>query len=171
MTDARLISGRRASLRLIRHLADPPEIVWSAITDRDELRSWFPCDVEVLGGKWKVGAVIVFRFPPAVIDMTLDGRVLVVDPPKLLSYTWGEESLRFELSAEGSGTRLVLTDELPSGSAARNAAGWDECLDRLSGRPSLERLNWTEAFAKYAQKFSSMLGPQEGPPLGHTVAR
>ncbi|WP_433522426.1 hypothetical protein ACQPZ2_35620 [Nocardia pseudovaccinii] len=27
----------------------------------------------------------------------------------------------------------MLVDELPPGAAARNAAGWDECLDRLVG--------------------------------------
>ena len=90
-------------MRLERHLPDPPAVVWAAITNRDELRSWFPCDVEVAGGRWEVGAAIVFRFSPDVTDLTLSGEVLAVDQPHLLSFTWGEEVLRFELSPHGIG--------------------------------------------------------------------
>ncbi len=68
--------------------------------------------------------------------MTLTGEVLVVDESHLLAFSWGDEILRFELSPEDGGTRLVLLDELPAGAAARNAAGWDECLDRLAGLDS-----------------------------------
>ena len=31
------------------------------------------------------------------------------------------------------GTTFVLTEELGASHAARNAAGWDTCLDRLQG--------------------------------------
>jgi uncharacterized protein YndB with AHSA1/START domain len=169
MTEAKILAGgQRASLRLERHLMDPPKVVWSAITNSDELRSWFPCDVEVVGGSWKVGATIVFRFPPEVMDMTLDGLVLAVEEPNLLSYTWGDETLRFELSVEGSGTRLVLTDELPIGIAARNAAGWEQCLDRLARSQQLsDEPSWRVLFATYSAQFIPSLGPQEGPPTGY----
>lgn len=127
-------AGPKAAVRLERHLSDPPEVVWQAITDREQLSSWFPCDVIVEGGRWEAGAAITFPFPPEVIEMTLTGTVLAVDEPKLLFYTWGDqETLRFELYPEGSGTRLVLIDQLEPGWAARNAAGWEECLDRLAG--------------------------------------
>lgn len=167
MTDATpILGGQRALLRIERHLVDPPQVVWNAITDRDELRAWFPCDVEVVGGRWEVGALIVFRFSPEVIDMTLEGRVLAADEPILLSYSWGEEVLRFELSADDGGTRIVLTDELAAGIAARNAAGWEQCLARLGRRPS-EESSWQASFDRYVAKFSPLLGPQEGPPTGH----
>jgi uncharacterized protein YndB with AHSA1/START domain len=108
--------------------------VWQALTDREQLRSWFPADVIVDGGRWRVGASTTFSFPPEVIDLTLDGEVLEVDKPKLLAFSWGEDTLRFELSPHDGGTRLVLIDELPAGAAARNAASWEQCLDRLAGR-------------------------------------
>lgn len=125
MSEATLVEeGGRPGVRLERRLPDPPATVWRAITDRDELRSWFPCDVVVAGGEWVVGASIAFEFPPEVIDLTLTGKVLDVDIPRRLVYTWGEETLRFELSDDDGGTRLVLVDELAPGAAARNAAGW-----------------------------------------------
>jgi len=89
-------SGPRPAVRLKRHLPDPPSVVWQAITERGQLKSWFPCDVIVEGDRWQVGASITFVFPPEVTDLTLTGTVLAVDEPKLLSYDWGEdEILRF----------------------------------------------------------------------------
>ena len=168
MTDATLdTAGTRPAVRLERYLPDPPSVVWQAITDRAQLREWFPCDVIVADGRWEVGAAITFPFPAEVIDMTLTGTVLAVDEPKLLSYTWGEgETLRFELQPEGEGTRLVLIDQLQASSAARNAAGWEDCLDRLAGRPS-EKDAWPRRFAAYSAAFEPVIGPQDGPPAGY----
>jgi uncharacterized protein YndB with AHSA1/START domain len=162
MTDATLLTDRaRPAVRLERQLQDPPEVVWRALTEREELRSWFPSDVIV--ERWEPGQAITFPFPPEVADMTLTGEVLEVDEPRLLAFTWGEETLRFELSPEDGGTHLVLIDELPAGAAARNAAGWDICLDRLAGgRPGPDA--WQPRFDAYAAAFEPVLGPQEGPP-------
>jgi uncharacterized protein YndB with AHSA1/START domain len=161
-----LADGARPAVRLERHLPDPPPVVWRALTDREQLRSWFPCDVVLAGGQWEVGAAITFPFPPEVIDMTLTGEVLAVDEPNSLAFTWGEEVLRFELSAEDGGTHLVLVNELPAGIAARNAAGWEVCLDRLAGRnPDPDA--WRAHFEAYAIAFEPTVGPQEGPPAGY----
>ena len=165
MTDAALdTTGPEPAVRLERYLPDPPPVVWQAITERGQLRAWFPCDVIVDGGRWEVGAAIAFPFPPEAMDLTLTGTVLAVDEPKLLSYTWGEdEILRFELYPEGDGTRLVLTDQLRAGWAARNAAGWENCLDMLAGL-SPEPDAWRRRFDAYSAVFEPVIGPQEGPP-------
>ena len=167
MNDATLLTtGARPMVRLERHLPDPPHVVWEALTDQDQLREWFPCEVIVDGGRWQVGATITFPFPPEVIDMTLTGEVLEVEEPRTLAFTWGEEVLRFELSATEGGTRLVLIDELPAGSAARNAAGWEVCLDRLTGLDPAPD-SWEPRFRAYAAAFEPALGAQEGPPAGY----
>ena len=144
MSDATLdTTAAKPAVRLERYLPDPPPVVWQAITDRTQLREWFPCDVIVEGGRWEVGAAITFPFPQQVIEMTLTGTVLAVDEPKLLSYTWGDdEILRFELYPEGAGTRLVLSDQLqaswqratpPAGTTAWT--GWPACpATRTRGR-------------------------------------
>jgi len=167
MTEATVvIEGGRPAVRLERRLADPPSVVWQALTDREQLRAWFPCDVVVEGGTWEVGAAISFPFPPDVIDMTLAGVVMTVDGPRELSFTWGEEVLRFELSAVDGGTLLVLYDELAPGVAARNAAGWEDCLDRLAGLPASPDA-WELRFSAFVAVFEPVLGPQEGPPPGY----
>jgi uncharacterized protein YndB with AHSA1/START domain len=168
MTDAILLTdGQRVAVRLERELPDEPALVWRALTEPDQLRAWFPCDVIVAGGRWVAGAAIIFRFPPEVIDMTLTGEVLDVDEPRRLAFTWGEDTLRFELvPGGGGGTRLILIDELPPGAAARNAAGWADCLDRLAGQEPAPDA-WRSRFAQYAAEFEATLGPQEGPPAGY----
>lgn len=160
MTDARLLTDRkRPAIRLERHLPDPPNVVWRALTEREQLQAWFPCDVILSGGRWKVGAAITFPFRSNVHDLTLTGEVLEVDEPSLLAFTWGDDTLRFELSPEGDGTRLVLIDELPPDAAARNAAGWEQCLDRLEGIEP-EPDGWQPRFERYAATFEPALGPQ-----------
>jgi uncharacterized protein YndB with AHSA1/START domain len=167
MKDATLVrDGGRPAVRLERDLPDAPEVVWASLTERERLREWFPCDVIVEGGEWRVGAGISFPFPPEVIEMTLSGEVLAVEEPRELAFTWGEETLRFELSPRDGGTRLVLIDELPAGGAARNAAGWDTCLDRLAGLDPAPDA-WKQRFAIYSAAFAPELGPQEGPPEGY----
>ena len=167
MTDASLdTTGRQPAVRLERYLPDPPAVVWQAITEREQLKAWFPCDVIVAGGRWEVGAAITFPFPADVIDMTLTGTVLAVDEPRLLSYSWGEDVLSFELQPAGEGTRLVLTDQLQAGWAARNAAGWGDCLDRLAGLP-VQPDTWQRRFAAYRADFEPQVGRQDGPPEGY----
>ena len=163
MTDAELLTDRaRPAVRLERVLSDPPSVVWRALTEREQLRSWFPCDVILSGGGWEIGAAITFPFLN-VIHLTLSGEVLEVDEPHALAFTWGEDTLRFELSPEGDGTRLVLIDELPPDSAARNAAGWEQCLDRLAGaEPAAD--GWQPRFERYATAFTPTLGKQKGRP-------
>jgi len=58
--------------------------------------------------------------------------MLVFDPPEVMEFTWGTDQLRIELQADGAGTLLTLTDTFDElGKAARDGAGWHECLDRL----------------------------------------
>jgi uncharacterized protein YndB with AHSA1/START domain len=167
MKDATLVTdGDRPAVRLERQLPDPPEVVWGALTEPERLREWFPCDVLVAGGEWRVGAAITFRFPPDLIEMTLTGEVLEVERPCRLAFSWGEEMLHFELSAQDGGTRLVLIDTLPADAAARNAAGWEVCLDGLAA-DAAPADRWKERFAVYSATFEPILGPQEGPPSGY----
>lgn len=170
MTEARLTSaaGGEPVVRLERLLADPPSVVWRALTEREQLNRWFPCEIAVEGGEWVVGAALVFRFPAEVIDLTLHGEVLAVEAPRLLSFSWGGDLLRFELFAEGSGARLVLSNQLPPATAARNAAGWRTCLERLAGLEPDANV-WRDDFSRYAELFAPALGPQEGPPTGHVL--
>ena len=157
-------TGDTWRLRFTRHLRHPVDRVWTAITDADDLKAWFPDGIE---GEWRVGATLTFG--PAGMD-TFTGEVLVVDRPRVLEYTWGTDRLRFELAEADGGCALTLLDSIDEvGKAARDSAGWHVCLDKLDARLDGTTPAWTdgdrwkELNPAYAEKF----GPEAatiGPP-------
>jgi uncharacterized protein YndB with AHSA1/START domain len=163
MSDATLLTtGIRPVLRFERHLPLPVETVWRAVTDKDEMRSWFPTRIEI--DEWKVGASLVHHFDDQDIG-ALPGTVLEWDPPRRVRFTWSGDTISFTLSpAPGGGTTFVLTEELSPNHAARNAAGWDSCLDRLQQR--VDGDSWKVRFDRYVASFEPVLGHQDGPPEG-----
>ena len=122
------IDGRPA-VRFERRLAHPVEKVWRAVTEPDELAHWFPATVTV---DLQPGGAMSFDFGGG---MTMEGAVTELDPPRTFAFRWGAEHLRFELEPDGDGCRLTFTHVLDEAdTAARNAAGWHVCLDRLAQR-------------------------------------
>lgn len=165
MTEATLLrAGERPVLRFERHLARPVADVWRAVTDLAEMRAWFPTRIDIEGGQWKAGARLTHHFDGHDIG-PLPGTVLDWDPPHRVRFTWGSDTIGFELAAApGGGTIFVLTEELSASAAARNAAGWQACLDNLEH--GHEREGWTSRFDRYTAAFEPLLGRQDGPPEG-----
>jgi uncharacterized protein YndB with AHSA1/START domain len=126
------LPGGRVALRFERRLPHPREKVWRALTEPDQLRAWF---VEILDYDrsrldFTAGAELTFAadgFPAA------HGRVTGYDPPALLEYTWGTETLRFELAAHDAATCvLVFTNVVDGPETAAITSGWRTGLDRLA---------------------------------------
>jgi uncharacterized protein YndB with AHSA1/START domain len=127
------------------------------------MRSWFPTRIEI--DEWRVGAKMTHFFDDHDID-PLGGTVLEWAPPHCVSFTWGLDTITFELSELADDVTLfVLTEELDASHAARNAAGWDACLDRLQDGSEAEP--WKVRFDRYVSTFEPVLGRQEGPPQGY----
>ena len=164
MREATLLrEGARPVLRFERHLPRPVEEVWRAVTDPAEMRSWFPTRIEI--AEWKAGASLTHHFDEHDIE-PLPGTVLAWDPPRLVRFTWGDDTIGFDLEvAPDGGTVFVLTEELSANHAARNAAGWESCLDRLE--LGTADGPWQARFEHYVAAFEPVLGPQEGPPEGY----
>ena len=58
--------------------------------------------------------------------------ILRVEHEQLLEFRWGAEVIRFELFPDGDGCRFLLSHEIDDPAmGARNAAGWDWCLQNL----------------------------------------
>jgi uncharacterized protein YndB with AHSA1/START domain len=121
------IDGRPA-LHFERSLPHSAERVWRAITDPAEIQHWFPAAVDY---EPRVGAPMSFRFDDPDEPPT-GGKVTELDPPRLFAFDWGEEQLRFELEPADDGCRLLFTHFLSESiQAARDAAGWEMCLQQL----------------------------------------
>jgi uncharacterized protein YndB with AHSA1/START domain len=157
-------AGERWRLSFTRHLRHPPEKVWRAIIEAEHRDTWFPQRIE---GDWQVGAPL--RFVSEQGDF--EGEVLGFEPPHLVEFRWGSDSIRLELAPEASGCVLRLFDTFAEqGKAARDAAGWHVCLDAfersLDGPPAGTTApgnGWQEAHGEYVRLF----GPEAatiGPP-------
>lgn len=165
------IGGDRAGVRFERNLAHPPERVWRAVTETDELAKWFPARPEIAGER-RVGATLTFTYPDNE-EPPESGEIVELDEPRLFAFTWrpgaeGSEPqlLRFELEPDGAGTKLVFTHELPKPDSAKVAAGWQLCLDdlelALAGTPRSEfpEGRWVELHERYAEDFG--VDPENG---------
>jgi uncharacterized protein YndB with AHSA1/START domain len=160
-------AGDRWQLRFRRELRHAPDRVWRALTSPEELRTWFPDQVQV--DEWKVGAKMRFKDANERIE-PFDGEVLAFDPPRLLEFRWGTDVIRFEVSARGDGCVLTLVDTIDElGKAARDGAGWHVCLDALEAHladmPALPMEEaWGPLHEEYVRKFgpeASTIGPPE----------
>ena len=109
------IEGEKATLIFRRLLRHPPEAVWRAITNPEELRQWFLATATLEG---RVGGRVDLVQGPYRAHGT--GRVRVWDPPRLLEYDFHgvpggnlppglDGVIRWELVPEAGGTLLVLT--------------------------------------------------------------
>ena len=122
MSEATLLRRHRPILRFERHLPQPVEIVWHAVTDLDEMRSWFPTRIEI--DEWTVGASLVHHFDEHGIAPR-SGTVLEWDPPHRVSFTWS--MTRSPLScrptrAEGPRLSLPRSERQPR----RSQCGWSD---------------------------------------------
>lgn len=160
MREATLLpAGDKPVLRFERFLPRPVEDVWRAVTDPTELRTWFPTRIEI--DRWEPGEPLVHHFDDPARG-PVPGTVLDCQPPRHLSFTWGEDTVTFELSPVQGGTAFVLTEQLGAAKAARNAAGWEVCLERLVTGDVGE--DWSSRFERYNARFEPLLGLQERAP-------
>jgi len=142
-----------AEVRFERLLPGPIETVWEFLVDSEKRGLWLasgPMDL-------KPGGAVELRFqhrdlsphkavpPERFKDMDETGhvsreRVLRVEPPRLLTISWGESDVTFELVPEGAKVRLILTHRrlTDRGELVQTSGGWHTHLaileDRANGR-------------------------------------
>jgi uncharacterized protein YndB with AHSA1/START domain len=161
-------AGERWQLRFVRTLAHPREKVWRALTEAEHQAAWFPDEMQ---GDRVVGATLRFVSREMPDYPAFEGTVLVFDPPSLLEFTWGDDTLRFELEATAGGTILTLVDTFDEvGKAARDGAGWHVCLEQLAYSldgaefPWKPEEHWPEVNAAYVEHLgpdASTIGPPQ----------
>ena len=156
------------TVHMERLLPGPIERVWAFLTESEKRATWFasgPMELHVggkveltfhLGGKGPTGEPAPERFAKHAGHM-LHAKVTRIEPPRLLSFTWGDagdSEVTFKLAPRGDEVLLVLTHRRL---ATRKdmlgvSGGWhvhlDALADRLAGgalRPFWSRLEQVSA--------------------------
>ena len=125
-------------LMIERTLDAPVARVWKALTDVDEMRSWY-FDLK----EFKPEPGFEFEFTVEHDGMKYHHLCKVTEaiPPKKIAYTWryegheGDSLVTFELSADGDKTKLKLTHEgletfpkTPAYARKNFEAGWTKII-------------------------------------------
>jgi len=159
-------TGDRWTLVLVRELHHPPEKVWRALTDPDELRQWAPYDSDKNLGR--AGTQVTLTTVGAPSPHVVQTTVKRADAPNELEFEWGGGDLRWELRPHGSGTRLTLWAKIDRRYVAMGAAGWHICLDvlghlldgdaigRMAGVAVLQFEGWQRLNAEYGKQFGAV---------------
>ncbi len=167
------IAREPGTFRIERLLPGPIERVWAYLTDTEKRRKWFgagPMHLRVggrVGLQFRFSELTTERTPPNHDDSCeVPGRVTQCDPPRLLSYTWGDgpdaSEVTFELTQQGKSVLLVITHRRLGdlGKMISVASGWhahlDVLADHLNGR-NLRPFWTTKARLEdhYAKQFMS----------------
>lgn len=143
-------------LRWERRIPHPVDDVWRTLVEPERVRTWWGIlDIDPRqGGRY----VMAWQNPGGP---TMHATITAFDPPRLLE-TEGDihGRLRWELTPDGDGTRLVFTNVLaePPTSLPDNLAGWHfhlVALDRTLAGDALDPSGgdmwlWEELRAAYA---------------------
>ncbi len=154
--------GEKWTLVLVRELRHPPELVWKALTDPEQLREWAPFDSDKNLGAVGTAKLSTVGMPTPLVSET---HVKRADAPRVLEFNWGGQDIRWELEPlRGGGTRLTLWHKIDRGFISMGAAGWHICfdvLDRLLAGQPLGRIagigvmkfgGWQRLNAEYAKQ-------------------
>jgi uncharacterized protein YndB with AHSA1/START domain len=166
------------TVRLERVLPGPIERVWAYLTEPEKRGKWLASGAMELGVGGQVE--LVFNHSELSAEKTppdeykkyescsfSHGRVTRCEPPRLLSYTWGDapgekSEVTFELSTSGKEVRLIVTHRRlrDRGEMVGVASGWHSHLgildDQLNGREP--RPFWTSIVktkAEYEKRLAS----------------
>ena len=139
-----------------RRIAAPPERVWRALTEPEELRVWLArAEIDLRPGG---PIVLTFENDPSVML----GTITEIEQGRLLEYTWSEDDVesvvRFVVEPDGDGTRLTLThtfervDELSG-----FGAGWHHHLELLEAHVEGSTRDWDwERFRALRREYEAL---------------
>lgn len=143
------------TVRIERMLPGPIERVWAYLTESEKRGKWLASGEMEL----RAGGRVEFKFLHANLSaektppdkykkyecgVSMSGRIILCEPPRLLSYTWGEKpeeasEVTFELTPRGGEVLLVLTHRriATRDNMVNFAGGWHAHLgiliDNLNG--------------------------------------
>jgi uncharacterized protein YndB with AHSA1/START domain len=118
--------------RLTRRLDQAPAVVWRTMTGAASLPQWLAAGRIEL----KLGGAVRLDFEGG--GTVIDSEVLALEDGALLEFSWSQPGeplrpVRWDLTADGAGSRLTLTVKTPHGEdPGRACAGWEAHLAMLA---------------------------------------
>lgn len=107
----------------------PVEEVWEVMATPRGLAMWFPSPE--VHYEPEVGSRITFGGDPYQ-EEALTGTVIAYEHQRRFGFDWGTDQLHLSVEPDPAGSRFRLINTLGTeDGAARNAAGWDACLDQF----------------------------------------
>lgn len=131
------------TLRFVRVVKHPPERVWRAITDRQELEAWMRYAVPLFEAR--EGGRVHFFGETEKTAPGIDGKIFIFDPPRTLAYSFydprnpdqvetGQRTweVRWDLEPFDGGCRITFIHRyLPGAVLWGLGEGWHGFLDQL----------------------------------------
>jgi uncharacterized protein YndB with AHSA1/START domain len=156
-------NGEQWTLVIAREFRHPPEKVWAALTEPEQLRQWAPFDADR-----DLGTVGTATLSTVGANHVTETQVTRAEAPRLLEFTWGGQDVRWQLEpTAGGGTRLTLWHNIDRRFIAMGAAGWHVCLDvleaalagraagRVVGPEAMKHPQWQHLHATYTKQFAA----------------
>jgi uncharacterized protein YndB with AHSA1/START domain len=163
------IISEQNTLTIQRMLPGPVDRVWRYLTESDLRRKWLASgDIEL-----KEGSAFTLTWhndeltnPPGLrpegfgAEHSLESRIVEIDPPLKLVFTWRAGEVSFELQPRGEKVLLTLTHRRISdrNNMVMIGAGWHMHLDillaRVAGAPDPAPFwdGWRQLRADYEQR-------------------
>ena len=135
-----------------RRLKQPVQAVWAALTVPERIACWL-AEAEI---DLRVGGRVNLHWPAH--DYRMGGVITELDPPRLIAWTWPHQQhpnsvVRWELTPDGDGCRLVLTQGGLSAAPLQSvAAGWHTHLEALPAAAEGGRTPWQAEREREAAK-------------------
>ena len=162
--------GEWVVLRFERRLGHPVERVWAALTEPEQLEKWLASTVI----EPRPGGRLELTFTHSEGHDVGVGEVTEIEPPKVLEYTWypqqlGDSRVRWSLTPEEDGCRLVLTHRFPASyGIVETLGGWHVHLEALAALLAGEpydlkpRAQWRDAQRLYVERYGLTALPAAG---------
>ena len=155
------------TITLHRKSKHPAKRLWAAITDPAEIARWmdYPAQVDLRpGGDYRIDF-------SRTHDGVLDGVIVRVEPPRLLTYVWGLSVVEWSIEdvpAGGCKYRFVHNGLTDRGEGEEGlVAGWHEFLNRLDlhldGRyiaVDEQKATWERLKGPYLDRLNAVLVPR-----------
>lgn len=135
-----------------RHFPHPVADVWAMLVVNEKLAQWF---AELSIEDLRKDGLIKFDMQDGTYETM---SILELEPEAVLAFTWGNDEVRFELSAAEAGCKLIFTEILYSITehTPKDLAGWHVCLDvialLLNGQMmEARREQWEKVYPEYVK--------------------